>query len=94
MDQSEQLALELETRTAWNPRYVAFCAEHGREPEAQLAHDREQFPGGCMCDFILWIDARWRAWRKAMQIDPHAPLTNEYHAAFDRWLSGRGWTLL
>jgi hypothetical protein len=46
---------------AWNPRYLAYAKAHGHEgdPEGMLEHDREAWPGGCMCGFMLWIQARW-----------------------------------
>lgn len=47
-----------------NPRYLAYCRAHGRTPEAQLEHDRKVWPGACMCGFILWINARLRAFEK------------------------------
>ena len=41
----------------WNPRYLAYCrATGGLSPDATLERDREQYPGGCMCGFILWIN--------------------------------------
>lgn len=43
-----------------NPRYVAYARSQGRSPAAQLRHDLEEYPGGCMCGFILWIRARVR----------------------------------
>ena len=39
----------------WNPHFVAYAKKHGRTPEAQMEHDQKEFPGGCMCGFILWI---------------------------------------
>lgn len=63
-----QLTLELDAPTTppreWNPRYVAYATAHGRGPEAMLAHDKEESPGGCMVEFMLWISGRWREWRK------------------------------
>jgi len=39
----------------WNPIFAAYAAAHGRTPAAQLDHDKEEWPGGCMCGFICWI---------------------------------------
>jgi len=39
----------------WNPRYVAYAECHGRAPADMLKYDRERWPGGCMCGFILWM---------------------------------------
>jgi hypothetical protein len=38
----------------WNPRYIAYAAAHGRQPDAQLAHDKAQHPGASMLPFIVW----------------------------------------
>jgi hypothetical protein len=43
----------------WNPRYLYYVASQGdRTPEAQMEHDRVEYPGGRMCGFILWISGR------------------------------------
>ncbi len=44
----------------WNPRFVAYARSQGRDPEAQLAHDEETYPGGIMCGFMLFISEKWR----------------------------------
>ena len=43
---------------AWNPRYLAYCAAHGRGPDEMRAFDRERWRGGTNTGFILWFDAR------------------------------------
>ena len=49
----------------WNPRYLAYCrATGGLSPEKTLERDREKFPGGCMCGFILWHSAKLTKARK------------------------------
>ena len=45
---------------AWNPRFVAYAAAHGRTPEAQSDHDRQEWPGGMMVGFMLWMSDRQR----------------------------------
>lgn len=69
----------------WNPRFVAYCVDHGHGPDA---HD------GSMCGFVMWIGQRWREWRTAKRMRPDSPLSTQDHAEFDCWLNGRGWTLL
>src|SRR3546814_2594834 len=53
----------------YNPRYLAYAAEHSRTAEEQLANDREEWPGGLMCGFILWNTARIAEYAK---INPSA----------------------
>src|SRR3546814_1417909 len=48
----------------YSPRYVAYASEHGRSPEQQLEHDREAWPGGLMCGFILWSNERLAEYAK------------------------------
>jgi hypothetical protein len=50
---------------SFQPYFVAYANAHGRTPEAQLEHDKAQFPGGCMCVFILWIGERKRTFYEA-----------------------------
>lgn len=45
-----------QSKPSWNPYYLAYCKRKGNEPEKQLEIDRDKYPGGCMCGFILWID--------------------------------------
>src|SRR3546814_10269395 len=56
----------------YSPRYVAYASEHGRSPEQQLEHDREAWPGGLMCGFILWSNERLAEYAK---INPAAFFT-------------------
>lgn len=74
----------------WNPYYLAYARAHGRHPEAQLAADRERWPGGRMCGFILWSGEQRRAF-----IAKHGPLargefmTPDERETFAAWLSAR-----
>ena len=38
-----------------NPNYIAYAAIHGRTIDQQLQFDAEQWPGGVMTGFTLWI---------------------------------------
>jgi len=39
-----------------NPRYVAYArAVHNTDPETAGDRDRERYPGGSNCGFMLWI---------------------------------------
>jgi hypothetical protein len=59
-------------------RYVAYCLAHGAtSPEEMLARDTEQYPGGCMTGYILWISWKWREW----------PGAAWDHEGFDAWLA-------
>src|SRR3546814_15168782 len=82
----------------YSPRYVAYASEHGRSPEQQLEHDREAWPGGLMCGFILWSNERLAEYAK---INPAAFFTGirttwdrhggrpklHDHEAYDNWRS-------
>ncbi len=46
------------TPRAWNPRYVNYARVHGKTPEAMLVYDEERWPGGKMCGYVLWNNAR------------------------------------
>ncbi len=67
----------------WNPRYVAYAASNGLTPEAQMEHDTEEFPGGKMAGFILWMSRKWQEWRKANGRKWWDPTSDEDQAAFD-----------
>lgn len=74
-----------------NARYLAYAAAHGLDPEAQIVADRQRWPGGSMCGFILWIGERWREWaletgHPRARIGADAYLSPEDHASFDAWL--------
>ena len=87
----------------WNPYFVAYAATHGRTCQAQIEHDREAWPGGSMCGFILWMQDRWTEWRTLRRIPrltPCAPLqgappgfwirhlTEDERSDFSGWLRG------
>jgi hypothetical protein len=40
----------------FNPHYESYAKAHGKSPKDMLAYDKEAWPGGCMCGFILWIN--------------------------------------
>lgn len=44
-----------------NPHYAAYSRAHGRSIDAMMEHDRKEYPGGCMCGFILWISKQSQA---------------------------------
>ncbi len=35
--------------------YSAYCRYHGNTPKQQFKKDKEKWPGGLMCGYILWI---------------------------------------
>lgn len=69
-----------------NPRYLAYCAAHGRDPEEMLAFDRERAPGGHMAPYICWINERWQEWNRAHGLGPWTSHDTADHADFDAWL--------
>jgi len=68
-----------------NPRYLAYCRAHGRDPVSMLAFDRERAPGGHMGPFIRWVSDRWEEWRRANGRRPMESHPDD-HAPFDAWL--------
>ena len=74
-----------------NPRYLAYCADTGGlSPEDTLARDREEWPGGVMCGFMLWIRARWNEWKAEVDYPASDPaVSTGDHCAFDAWLAKR-----
>ena len=73
----------------WNRRYLAYAAAHGHGAEEMLARDAERWPGGKMCGFMLWVQARWRTWAKEAGEHPEwgGGWSARQHAAFDAWLA-------
>lgn len=72
---------------SWNPRYVHYARVHGHAPEAMLEVDRERWPGGLMCGFTLWIQARWREWDRLVGWPSGEPHSSEQGKQFDLWLA-------
>ena len=64
---------------------------HGeRNPDKMLEKDREQWPGGCMIGFSLWIQRKWQEWYASIgrgKLPLHWQRYYQDHAAFDRWLA-------
>jgi len=78
----------------WNPRYLAYAAAHGRDPDAMLAHDVVRWPGGKMVGFICWIHRGITAWRASRKIHREEPLSPQDHADFTAWLEQHGQTIV
>jgi hypothetical protein len=69
-------------------RYTQYARLTGAtSPETALARDIERWPGGKMCGFILFINERWAAYRKARGLKTYDILTDADHAAFDAALA-------
>jgi len=72
-----------------NPYYVAYAKTHGKTPDEMLAHDKECWPGGKMCGFMLWMSGRWKKWHADRGLVRHEyVLTAEDHTNFGAWLAG------
>ena len=53
------------TNEDYNPMYAAYALANNMTPEVMLANDRIEWPGGCMCSFILWVAEKKRAFYAA-----------------------------
>lgn len=73
-------------RQSWTPRYLAYAAAHGKTPEAMLDADTEQWPGGRMTGFALWIRWAWRSWDSLHGHGPDHVRSDNEQAAFTAWL--------
>lgn len=70
----------------YQSRYAAYCRAHGYpSPGKMLERDAEEYPGGKMCGYILWISERRRAWRGETGYSGEC-LTQEHQDSFDTWL--------
>ena len=69
------------------PYYAAYCVAEGRDPDAQLAHDKARFPGGCMAGFINWIMSQWSDFGREFGVPEHQ--RGMYRAEFQAWLEVR-----
>lgn len=72
----------------YQPRYIAYCKSNNRKPEEQLNHDSEQYPGGKMAGYIIWIGEMWHKWSKETNEKPEwaGSWSNQQHKKFDKWL--------
>lgn len=75
------------TDLAFNPRFANYARAHGRTAAEQLEHDRAAWPGGSMCGFVLWNNAKIA---EATTVIPNAFVVGGAlvdHAAYDAWLT-------
>lgn len=77
----------------WNPRFVAYCTAHGRQPEKLMELDAE-WPGGRCVGFILWLSKAYDVWTTELGVRGGNGFTardnalSKYgHASFDAWLN-------
>ena len=72
-----------------NPRYLAYCLEHRQSPDDMLATDRQRYPGGCMCGFLLWMSARLQEWRRMRERERFEVMVAADHRDFLAYLAIR-----
>lgn len=71
---------ESPTGSGMNPLYVAYAKSHGMSADEMLACDREQYPGGCMTGFILFVaDMKRKFW----EVCPEAFFCNHPESLVD-----------
>lgn len=77
--------------TNWNPRYVLWAKKHGLTPEQMTEKDQQDWPGGCMVGYSLWIQEQ----RDALLRSHNLPIGDlrhlasrglDLHKTFDNWL--------
>lgn len=73
----------------WNPRYEAYAAVHGRDPDSMLEHDRATQPGAAMVSFIAWAHRGVADWRRAHGFGVNHPLSPEQQTECTAWLRQR-----
>ena len=75
----------MQTRTDYQPRYIAYCNFNNKSPEEMMIADKIEFPGGRTAGFILWITSAWSLWEKeTKRFKPHG---DQDHIDFDQWLT-------
>jgi hypothetical protein len=82
------------SKQGWNPRFTLYARSNGLSERQQLKKDREEWPGGCMIGFSLWIGRKWSDWWKQHRGDRRdlpesvfdAIRGDEEHKLFDEWL--------
>ncbi len=73
-------------KTTFQPYFEAYASAHSNTPENQLEKDRVEYPGSCMCGFILWISTKKRALYKANPGAFLSPDVISNHAAWAKFL--------
>jgi hypothetical protein len=82
------------SKQGWNPRFTLYAKSNGLSERQQLKKDREEWPGGCMVGFSLWIGRKWSDWWQQHRGDRRdlpesvfdAIRGDEEHKLFDEWL--------
>lgn len=67
-----------------NPRYLAYCRDHGRTPEEMAAFDDKRHPHACMMGFILWSGSKMREFFPASR--KRNLITQQDRTEYDAWL--------
>jgi len=79
----------------FQPRYIEYARDHGLTPDRMLARDKRDWPGGCMCGFILWTGERIQECKEQHPeffiADPGSSKPRDLwnHVAYDVWLKAR-----
>jgi hypothetical protein len=71
--------------TDYQQRYVAYAKSNGKTPDEMLKHDKNNFPGGCMANYIIWINSKISDFKCLIGKNGYG-LSREEHDQFNEWL--------
>ena len=67
-------------------RYLAYCYSNWVEnPEDMIKQDKIKYPGGSMCNFMIWARQQLSDWKTETGCVTSVPCSSEYRD-FDKWL--------
>jgi hypothetical protein len=80
-DENENIG---KTADEYNPRFLQYARWRGMTPEAVLAADQKEYPGGKMAGFMLWNDERIAEWCREVGVSRH--WSSVYFTEISEWI--------